>query len=221
VAVADSGEQFDVVVSNVVGEVTSAVATLTVFEYTSPATFYVDAVSGKDTNSGLFKDAPWKHAPGMTGCAFNCSGSPADPGNRYVLKGGVVWDARISMLVQVFRHQRKSRLLWRGQGWFRSDVTACVYLDNANWPVAPVAAHRPTSWCSTAGDQNQVAVNTDSWPPRSAISVNGGSNVTIQIAIFTDHSESILGSDFAVSGGSRSSRLTGGSSRTACSTAAR
>ena len=89
----DNGDQISVVVSNSLGTAPSNTATLTVVQPTSPATYYVDFASGADTNSGLSKDAPWQYAPGMTGCASNCTVFGLNPGDQVIFKGGVTWDA--------------------------------------------------------------------------------------------------------------------------------
>jgi hypothetical protein len=89
---ADNDAQYRVKVSNSLGSVTSNPATLTVTSLPSQATYYVDAVSGDDTNSGLTKTGAWKHAPGMTPCAYNCGLTSLRPGDKVVFKGGVIWD---------------------------------------------------------------------------------------------------------------------------------
>ncbi len=55
------------------------------------ATYYIDFSSGADTNSGTTKAAPWKHAPGMNGCANNCAAHKPAPGDVFTFKGGVTW----------------------------------------------------------------------------------------------------------------------------------
>lgn len=63
-------------------------------------TYYIDYVGGNDTdNLGTSKEAPWKHAPGMTGCSGNCaayeaahnSADTTGAGNSFIFKGGVTW----------------------------------------------------------------------------------------------------------------------------------
>src|SRR6185436_16286508 len=68
-------------------------------------TYYIDFETGNDSNSGLTKNTPWKHAPGMpnatgvpgaiqkstTGCdgyPWGCDYSDS----RFIFKGGVTWD---------------------------------------------------------------------------------------------------------------------------------
>jgi len=57
-------------------------------------TYYIDWVSGADTNDGLTKSTPWKRAPGMVGCSDNCLAKKTavvQPGDQIILKGGVTW----------------------------------------------------------------------------------------------------------------------------------
>jgi hypothetical protein len=71
-------------------------------------TCYIDYENGNDSWTGSAKTfqggniGPWKHAPGMLGvnnsnastgdgCAANCATQNPAPGNKYILKGGVVW----------------------------------------------------------------------------------------------------------------------------------
>lgn len=71
-------------------------------------TCYIDYENGNDSWDGTSKTftggstGPWKHAPGMLGvdnsnnstgdgCAANCLAQNPVAGDRYVLKGGVVW----------------------------------------------------------------------------------------------------------------------------------
>lgn len=55
--------------------------------------FYADFVSGSDSANGTTETTPWKHFPGMPGCASNCSANSPGPGDGYILKGGVTWPA--------------------------------------------------------------------------------------------------------------------------------
>ncbi|HEY3128375.1 MAG TPA: hypothetical protein VGL91_02880 [Acidobacteriota bacterium] len=54
-------------------------------------TYYIDFVSGNDANSGTSKSSPWQHAPGMQGCVANCGVKSPQPGDSFILKGGVTW----------------------------------------------------------------------------------------------------------------------------------
>lgn len=59
----------------------------------SPAaatTFFISA-AGNDTNNGTTKTTPWLHAPGMTGCASNCSAHTPTSGDSFIFKGGESW----------------------------------------------------------------------------------------------------------------------------------
>jgi hypothetical protein len=75
-------------------------ACLTFFLLRAPAaahaaTYYIDFASGADTNAGTSKSAPWKHAPGMTGCTSICSSQAINAGDSIILKGGVTWDSTV------------------------------------------------------------------------------------------------------------------------------
>lgn len=57
-------------------------------------TYYIDWVNGADTNDGITKTTPWKRAPGMYGCSGNSlakRNAGGQPGDRFILKGGVTW----------------------------------------------------------------------------------------------------------------------------------
>jgi hypothetical protein len=71
-------------------------------------TFYIDYENGNDTWDGTSKThtsgtvGPWKHAPGMSGltpantstgdgCTGNCASHTPAAGDKFILKGGVVW----------------------------------------------------------------------------------------------------------------------------------
>jgi hypothetical protein len=57
----------------------------------SATTYYIDYSSGADTSAGTSKTAPWQHLPGMTGCTAKCSSTNPQPGDSFILKGGVTW----------------------------------------------------------------------------------------------------------------------------------
>jgi hypothetical protein len=54
------------------------------------ATYYVDYANGNDSNNGISKTTPWKHAPGMNGCTGNCHITP-NAGDSVIFKGCVTW----------------------------------------------------------------------------------------------------------------------------------
>src|SRR5882724_7935473 len=83
--------------------------------YASATTYYVDFSSGADSNSGLSKSAPWKHAPGMNGASGNASTVTLGPGDSIVLKGGVTWD----YTVLPWQY-------WNGQGNATTDPLGCA-----------------------------------------------------------------------------------------------
>jgi hypothetical protein len=181
---ADSGAQFTVVVSNTLGTAPSAVATLSVSQLVSPATYYVDYISGTDANSGISKNSPWKYAPGMKDCAFNCLVYGLHPGDRVIFRGGVPWDINAFPLT-VTSSGTSGNPIYYGvdQTWFAGAAWSrpVFNLVNTTWHVAPIfvnAANFITF--DNLEIKNEEVDNTDSFPPRSAITVNGGSNVTIQ-----------------------------------------
>jgi len=57
----------------------------------SATTYYLDYVNGLDSNSGTSKTTPWAHAPGMVGCTATCASVTPQPGDRFILRGGVTW----------------------------------------------------------------------------------------------------------------------------------
>src|SRR5690242_10721582 len=63
------------------------------------ATYYVDFVSGADTNNGTSKATPWKHVKGMLGCANICNSSTPVGGDTVIFRGGVTWTSSFQWLV--------------------------------------------------------------------------------------------------------------------------
>jgi hypothetical protein len=67
------------------------------------STYYIDCAAGNDSNNGMSKATPWKHAPGMKGttngvgpgaiddaAGDKCGSSPCSlPGTNFIFKGGV------------------------------------------------------------------------------------------------------------------------------------
>ena len=61
------------------------------------ATYYIDYVNGKDSNSGTSKSSSWKHCPAME--PFSGNYTPQD-GDRFIFKGGVTWpNAALPLLI--------------------------------------------------------------------------------------------------------------------------
>lgn len=56
----------------------------------SAATYYIDYASGNDGNAGTSTGAPWKHCPGDSRATGNAA-ITAQPGDIFILKGGVVY----------------------------------------------------------------------------------------------------------------------------------
>ena len=203
----DNGEQVDVIVTNPFGSQPSVTVFLTIIQPASPATYYIDFDSGLDTNNGVSPNAPWQHAPGMRGCVANCTTVPLNPGDRFIFKGGVTWDAS-SFPWTVTTSGSFGNSVYYGvdKAWFAGNTwTRPVFdLDNATWSVAPVlidSANFVTF--DNLEITNEAVDNSGGWPPRSSISVNGGSNITIQNCYI--HGWSIqnpgVGSDLSPSGG--------------------
>jgi chitodextrinase len=64
----------------------------TVTASTQPGrSFYIDYVSGNDSNNGSSKTTPWQHAPGMVGCTSVCASTTPQPADNFIFKGGVTW----------------------------------------------------------------------------------------------------------------------------------
>jgi putative cofactor-binding repeat protein len=181
---ADNGAQFSVVVSNSLGTASSNAAALTVVQAPSPAIYYVDFVSGADTNNGLSKSAPWKYAPGMNGCAFNCDLIGLQPGDQVIFKGGVTWNATgFPMVVSVSGASGNPIYYGVDQTWFSGNTWSRPVFDlfESTWSVAPVLASAANFIIfDNLEIKNEEVNNSDYWPPRSSISVDGGSNIIIQ-----------------------------------------
>ena len=183
-SLADNGEQFTIRATNPLGSQVSSAATLTVIAHASPETYYVDADAGLDTNSGLSKNAPWQHAPGMATCASNCGSIALAAGDRVVLKGGAGWNsANFPMVVNWSGTPGNPITYGVDPTWFKGAAWTRPLFDLTNgvWNVAPVLANAVSNVVfDNLEIANQQVERNYSWPPRSAISVNGGSNVTIQ-----------------------------------------
>jgi putative cofactor-binding repeat protein len=180
----DSGEQFSVTVSNTLGTVPSTAGTLTVSQPASPASYYIDFVSGADTHSGISKNSPWRYAPGMAGCAFNCAVFGLHPGDNVIFKGGVTWDIT-GFPLTVSTSGTSGNPIYYGvdQTWFAGNAWSRPVFDlvNSTWHVAPILANAANFVTfDNLEIKNEEVDNTGSWPPRSGITVNGGSNITIQ-----------------------------------------
>ncbi|HTC64977.1 MAG TPA: putative Ig domain-containing protein [Candidatus Saccharimonadales bacterium] len=180
----DSGEKFSVTVSNTLGTVSSAAATLTVSQAASPATYYADFASGADTNSGFSKDFPWKYAPGMRSCASNCALFVLHPGDKVIFKGGVTWDVTgFPLVVNASGASGNSVYYGVDQTWFAGNTWSRPVFDlmNSTWGVAPILANSVNFVTfDNLEITNEEVETTGSLTPRSGITVSGGSNITIQ-----------------------------------------
>ena len=54
--------------------------------------YYIDFVSGNDSNTGTDKTQPLKHSVGMAGCTGTCATMSVGGGTGIIFKGGVTWD---------------------------------------------------------------------------------------------------------------------------------
>jgi len=180
----DNGEQFTVTVSNTLGTVSSTAVTLTISQPASPATYFVDFASGADTNGGLSTNSPWRYAPGMAGCASNCTVFGLHPGDKVIFKGGVTWNITGFPLV-VNASGTSGNPIYYGvdQTWFAGATWSRPVFDlvSSTWHEAPILANSVNFVTfDNLEITNEEVDNTGSWPPRGGITVNGGSNVTIQ-----------------------------------------
>jgi hypothetical protein len=203
----DNGDQISVKVSNSLGTASSNAATLTVSQPASPATYYVDFASGADTNSGLSKSAPWRYAPGMNSCASNCAVFGLRPGDKVIFKGGVTWDVTgFPMIVSASGASGNPIYFGVDQTWFAGNAWSrpAFDLSNSIWQVAPVFASSANFVTfDNLEIKNEEVDNSGLWPPRGSITVNGGSNITIQNCYIHGWSiaQPISGSDSAPTGG--------------------
>ena len=200
---ADSGEQFTVVVSDALGQVTSSAATLTVIRPISPAVYYVDFASGSDGNSGISKDSPWQYAPGMNGCALNCNLIVLQPGDSVIFKGGVTWNANAFPMAVSFSGTSGNPIYYGvDKSWPSTSWSRPVFdLSGEFWLVAPILTNSVSyvtfDNLEIKKERVESLTSFNVWPPRGSITVDGGSNITIENCYI--HSWSIqaptLGSD--------------------------
>jgi hypothetical protein len=206
VTLADSGTQMSLSVANSLGSAT-ATATLTVVPLPSPATYYIDSGSGSDSSSGLSKDVPWQHAPGMSGCTDNCSITILRPGDRVVLKGGVTWDyTNFPMTVNATGAAGSVIYYGVDTTWFNGSVWSRPVFDlnSRVWTQAPILVYGANFVTfDNLEIKNESTQYIDGPPTLSSITVLGGSHITIQNSYV--HAWSIAspagGSDAYPSGG--------------------
>ena len=204
---ANNGALFSVVVTNALGSVTSATATLTVSQPASPATYYIDPYNGNDALSAISKATPWRHAPGMAGCIYNCNTVVLNPGDRVIFLGGAVWSVDNFPLV-VRSSGTAANPIYYGVDptWYLgSSWTRPVFeLGNITWNQAPIEAISASYVTFDNFEiRNEEINNKGIWPPLGSIAISGGTNVTVQNSYI--HGWSIAmpqaGSDSLPSGG--------------------
>ncbi len=143
-------------------------------------TYYVDYVTGNDSNSGCSTSLPWKHAPGMKGltpsggstgdgCTATCASASITAGTSIIMKGGTVWPYTTAPWT-FSSNGASSTSLYGCQG------SGCIYIGNAvgaglsPWNSGTVTsitlkrdfggwnpASPPTISCSGGGGSNAAA----------------------------------------------------------------
>lgn len=59
------------------------------------ATYYIDYVSGSDSNNGTSTSTPWKHCRGMVGATGTAASATFSAGDAIYFKAGVTWPASV------------------------------------------------------------------------------------------------------------------------------
>ena len=141
-------------------------------------TCYIDYQGGNDSNSGADTAHPWKHLPGMSGgasggsdaCTSNCAAQVPKPGDKYILKGGVVWPYTVFPLTWSSS--------WSGSGTtsaYGCTGAGCIYVGiDPSWnlgQVNTVTLKRDLGFCKSA--------------PSVIISGGGGSGATATVGIIS------------------------------------
>ena len=183
-ALTDSGAQFTVLVSNTLGQTVSIPATLTVLPHSSPVTYYIDNFSGSNGNNGISKSTAWENAPGMNRCFGNCNLIQLQPGDRVIFKGGDTWNEFVfPFIINVSGAPGNPIYFGVDPTWFNGAAWSRPVFDlsGAIWTFAPVLASLVHDVTFDDFEIKDELVDTaNHWPPRSSISVDGGSNITIQ-----------------------------------------
>ena len=182
VTAADQGSEYTVRVRDTQGNAALASATLTVTP-TSPAIYYVDYLTGDDTNDGTAQSAPWRHAPGMHGCADLCLITTLNPGDQIIFKGGITWDSH-AFPMNITRSGTSGAPIYYGvdKTWFAGlawvrpifDLTGTVFSDS------PVVSSADFVTVDNIEIRNARLDNLNQWPTRGNITIESGTNVTIQ-----------------------------------------
>jgi hypothetical protein len=136
-------------------------------------TYYVDYANGSDSNSGTSETTAWKHAPGMEGltptgsstgdgCSSNCASYTPKPGDKIILRGGVVWPYTVAPW----------NFTWSGSGStskYGCQGSGCIYVGNA------VGAGLP-AWNSGTVTGIWLVRDLGGWNPSSppSVSCSGG-----------------------------------------------
>ena len=101
----------------------------------SAATYYVDYVSGSDTNPGTSNSAPWQRVPGMTGFGGTYT---HQAGDTFIFRGGVRWPASVYPWKVTNSGQSGSPDTYTtDHTWFTgSNYAQPIFDDGASHPVA-------------------------------------------------------------------------------------
>jgi hypothetical protein len=110
--------------------------------------YYIDWVNGSDINNGITRSTPWKHAPGMNGCANNCLAyqtAHSDPmgtngaGDQFILKGGVTWPNAALSWVWTYGSGTEANPIYFGvdQTWYIGGTWTRPILDSQGYPPTP------------------------------------------------------------------------------------
>lgn len=106
-------------------------------------TFYVDYAKGSDSNNGIAKTSPWKHAPGMNGASGSASSTAVRAGDSVILKGCVTWpNAAFSWSFPYAGTNGNPIYVGVDKTWWDSSVTGCTSAWNR--PVLNLGNAAPT-----------------------------------------------------------------------------
>jgi hypothetical protein len=183
VTTADQGSLYTVRVADSQGNSALASASLTVTP-TSPATYYVDYLTGDDNNDGTVRSVPWRHAPGMNGCSGICLMTVLNPGDRVIFKGGVVWDSQaFPMLITRSGTQTAPIYFGVDQTWYAGSTWGRPIFDLGGvvFSDSPVVVFSSDFISFDNFEIRNAQLNLASeWPARGNITVDGGTGATIQ-----------------------------------------
>jgi hypothetical protein len=134
-------------------------------------TYYVDFVSGSDTNAGTSPTAAFMHCPGDTNATGVAASTVLQPGNGVVFKGGVSYEGTVNV---AWSGSASAAITYDGNsaGTFG---TGLAIIDGARTRSVGIQGNAQSSILINAFQLSSFATNTSS----TAISFVGGSNVEI------------------------------------------